>query len=72
MSKPDREEKYTCEKCGATFADAPALERHKQTHEHSKREEENEKELQQGTHQPTVKPDMSGNPPGGGGPPIMQ
>ncbi len=68
MSKPDKEEKFTCEKCGAIFADAPALERHKQIHEHSKREEEAEKELQQGTHQPTVKPDLGGNPPGGGPP----
>ena len=67
MSKPDNEGKYTCEKCGATFA----LERHKQIHEHSKREEEGEKELQQGTHKPTVKPDLSGNPPGEG-PAIMQ
>src|SRR2546422_8287591 len=72
MSKQNDEKKYTCEKCGATFADAPALERHKQAHENSKRGEEKEKELQQGTHQPTVKPDISGNPPGGGGPPIMQ
>ncbi|HVC27855.1 MAG TPA: C2H2-type zinc finger protein [Nitrososphaerales archaeon] len=69
MSQQDKDEKYTCEKCGATFTDQEALERHKQ-HEHSKREEEKEKELQQGTEQPTVKPDLSGNPPGGG-PPIM-
>jgi DNA-directed RNA polymerase subunit M/transcription elongation factor TFIIS len=73
MSKTEREKdgRYTCEKCGATFADPQALERHKQIHEHSKREEEKEKELQQGTQQPTVKPDINGNPPGGG-PPIMQ
>jgi DNA-directed RNA polymerase subunit M/transcription elongation factor TFIIS len=70
MSQPDKDKKYTCEKCGATFTDQEALERHKQTHEHSKREEEKDKELQQGTEQPTVKPDLSGNSLGGG-PPIM-
>ncbi len=58
MTEKNPETMFKCEKCGATFIDSEMLEKHKKSHRESESED---KELEQGTEDPFVKPAI---PPG--------